>query len=71
MVNCGGYRECRIQAGAGEQRPGPPTPATLAPSFLAHIGHPGYGLNELRAGLDRFTFLLGGNDGELLLGEDP
>jgi hypothetical protein len=46
-------------------------PATLAPSFLAYIGHPGYGLNELRAGLDRFTFLLGGNDGEFLLGEDP
>jgi hypothetical protein len=25
----------------------------------------------LRADLDRFTFLLGGNDGEHLLGEDP
>ena len=46
-------------------------PATLTPSFLAHIGHPAYGLDALRADLDRFTFLLGGNDGEFLLGEDP
>jgi hypothetical protein len=46
-------------------------PGTLAPSFLAYIGHPAYGLNALRADLDRFTFLLGGNDGEFLFGEDP
>jgi hypothetical protein len=46
-------------------------PATLAPSLLAYIGHPAYSLNALRADLDRFTFLLGGNDGEFLLGEDP
>ena len=46
-------------------------PATLSPSFLAFIGHPAYGLDTLRTDLDRFTFLLGGNDGEYLLGEDP
>ena len=46
-------------------------PATLTPSFLAYIGHPAYSLDTLRADLDRFTFLLGGNDGEFLLGEDP
>jgi hypothetical protein len=46
-------------------------PATLAPSLLAYIGHPAYGLDALHADLDRFTFLLGGNDGEYLLGEDP
>jgi len=46
-------------------------PATLAPSLLAFIGHPAYGLDALRADLDRFSFLLGGNDGEFLLGEDP
>ena len=46
-------------------------PATLSPSFLACIGHPAYGLDALRADLDRFTFLLGGNNSELLLGEDP
>jgi hypothetical protein len=45
-------------------------PATLAPSLLAHIGHPAYGLDALRADLNRFAFLLGGNDGEFLLGED-
>lgn len=45
-------------------------PATLAPSFCTYIGHPAYGLNELRADLNRFTFLLGGNDGEFLFGED-
>ena len=46
-------------------------PATLAPSFLAYISHPAYGLDALRADLEHFTFLLGGNDGEFLLGEDP
>jgi hypothetical protein len=46
-------------------------PAALAPSFLSFIGHPAYGLDALRADLVRFTFLLGGNDGEFLLGEDP
>ena len=46
-------------------------PATLAPSFLAWTGHPAYDLDALRAGLDRFAFLLGGNDGEFLTGQDP
>jgi hypothetical protein len=46
-------------------------PDALSPSLLAYIGHPAYNLNELRADLDRFTFLLGGNDGEFLLGDDP
>ena len=46
-------------------------PATLAQSFLAYIGHPAYGLEALHADLDRFTFLLGGNYGEFLTGQDP
>jgi hypothetical protein len=46
-------------------------PGTLAPSFLGFIGHPAYGLDALRADLDRFAFLLGGSDGELFLGECP
>ena len=37
----------------------------------ADAGHPAYGLHALRTDLDRFTFLLGGNDGEFLFGEDP
>jgi hypothetical protein len=41
---------------------------TLAPSLLAYIGHPAYGPDALRADLDRFTFLLGGSDGEDLFG---
>ena len=45
-------------------------PATLAPSLLAYIGHPAYGLDALRADLDRFTFLLGGSDGEDLFGHN-
>jgi hypothetical protein len=45
-------------------------PATLSPSLLAYIGHPAYGLNTLRNDLDRFTFLLGGSDGEELFGQD-
>jgi hypothetical protein len=46
-------------------------PATLALSLLAHIGHPAYGLDALRADLDRFTFLLGGSDGEHLFEAPP
>jgi hypothetical protein len=43
----------------------------LTASLLAHIGHPAYGPDALRADLDRFAFLLGGNDGEFLTGEEP
>jgi len=32
-------------------------PATLAPSFLAYIGHPAYGLEPLGCDLDRFATL--------------
>jgi hypothetical protein len=46
-------------------------PERLAASLLQYIGHPAYGPDALRADLNRFTFLLGGNDGEFLLGEDP
>jgi hypothetical protein len=46
-------------------------PGTLAPSLLAYIGHPAYNLDHLRADLNRFAFLLGGNDGQFLLGQDP
>ena len=42
-------------------------PGTLSPSLLAYAGHPAYGLDALRCDLDRFAFLLGGNDGEHLL----
>jgi hypothetical protein len=41
-------------------------PARLAASLRAYTGHPAYGLEQLRSDLDRFTFLLGGNDGEPL-----
>jgi hypothetical protein len=46
-------------------------PERLAASLLAFIGHPAYGPDALRADLDRFAFLLGGNDGEHLFGEVP
>jgi len=46
-------------------------PERLAASLLEFIGHPAYGPDALRADLDRLAFLLGGNDGEFLLGEDP
>jgi hypothetical protein len=32
------------------------------------VGHPAYNVGELRQDLDRFTFLLGGDDGESLFG---
>jgi len=43
-------------------------PARLAPSLLDYIGHPAYNLASLHTDLDRFTFLLGGDDGEALFG---
>jgi hypothetical protein len=43
-------------------------PDRLAASFLAFVGHPAYGTEQLRQDLDRFAFLLGGNDGEPLFG---
>jgi hypothetical protein len=41
-------------------------PVRLGPSLLDYIGHPAYGLDDLHTDLDRFTFLLGGDDGEAL-----
>jgi hypothetical protein len=38
---------------------------TSSPKF---VGHPAYGLNELRGDLQRFVVLLGGSDGEALFG---
>jgi hypothetical protein len=46
-------------------------PERLAASLLDFIGHPAYGPDALRADLDRLAFLLGGNDGEFLLGDNP
>ena len=43
-------------------------PGHLAASLAEFGGHPAYGLDELRGALERFVFLLGGNDGESLFG---
>ena len=43
-------------------------PARLGPSLEEFIGHPAYGLGQLRDDLERFVFLLGGSDGEPLFG---
>ena len=43
-------------------------PARLTPSLLDYVGHPAYGPEQLRQDLNRFTFLLGGSDGEDLFG---
>jgi hypothetical protein len=40
-------------------------------SFAGFIGHPAYGIDELQHDLRRFTFLLGGDDGENLFRADP
>jgi hypothetical protein len=42
----------------------------LGGSLSRFIGVDGYDVDELRADLSRFTFLLGVNDGELLFGGD-
>ena len=48
-------------------------PARLAASLDEFVGHPAYGIQDLRGDLDRFVFLLGGSDGEPLFGhgDDP
>ena len=42
----------------------------LGASLGEFVGHPAYNVGELRQDLDRFTFLLGGDDGEALFGPD-
>ena len=44
-------------------------PARLGASLTHFVGHPAYGLAQLRGDLQRFVFLLGGSDGEALF--DP
>jgi hypothetical protein len=41
-------------------------PGRLGASLEAFVGHPAYGISQLRLDLNRFIFLLGGNDGEQL-----
>jgi hypothetical protein len=45
-------------------------PARLGASLEQFVGHPAYGTAQLRQDLDRFVFLLGGDDGESLFGPD-
>ena len=42
----------------------------LDASLRRFVGHPGYDLDRLRRDLDRFTFLLGGDDGEQLFASE-
>ena len=42
--------------------------ARLGASLEQFVGHPAYNTGELRQDLARFTFLLGGDDGESLFG---
>ena len=46
-------------------------PARLAASLAQFVGHPAYGLDQLRGDLERFVFLLGGSDGERLFQPRP
>jgi hypothetical protein len=45
-------------------------PDRLGASLEAFVGHPAYGIAQLRQDLNRFVFLLGGDDGESLFGPD-
>ena len=45
-------------------------PGRLGASLADYVGHPAYGTTQLRQDPDRFTFLLGGDDGESLFGPD-
>ena len=46
-------------------------PGSLGASLEQFVGHPAYGLAQLRDDLERFVFLLGGSDGEPLFGLQP
>jgi len=46
-------------------------PTCLAPSLEEFVGHPAYGIPQLRQDLERFVFLLGGSDGEPLFSLPP
>jgi len=43
-------------------------PGRLGASLEEFVGNPAYNVGELRQDLDRFTFLLGADDGESLFG---
>ena len=43
----------------------------LCASLQTFVGNSAYGCDQLRADLDRFGFLLGGNDGEPLFSPEP
>ena len=43
-------------------------PACLPALLAEFVGHPAYGLDELRGDLERFVFLLGGSDSQELFG---
>lgn len=45
-------------------------PINLDPSLTHFIGSHGYNIKQLSNDLDRFVFLLGGNDGEPLFQPD-
>jgi hypothetical protein len=58
-----------VAQGRGAVLPQPvasPQPARPRPSLEGFVGHPAYSIQHLREDLDRFTFLLGGSDGEPL-----
>jgi hypothetical protein len=46
-------------------------PGRLAASLEDFVGHPAYGISQLRNDLERSAFLLGGSDGEALFGLPP
>ena len=39
-------------------------PGRLGASLEEFVGHPAYGIQDLRSDLERFVFLLGGSDGD-------
>ncbi len=46
-------------------------PKHLDASLTRFVATPGYDISQLRKDLDRFTFLLGGNNGQPLFQPDP
>ena len=46
-------------------------PGRLTASLESFVGHPAYGISQLRADLERFVFLPGGSGGGPLFGPAP
>jgi hypothetical protein len=72
VLLCHGDRRAAVvqRAEAGSDSGGAVAASTFSAGRPRFVGVPGYGISQFRKDLNRFTFLLGGNDSEPLLQPD-